>query len=463
MATPTFVQAASINHPTGSASSYTVTLSNAVNAGDVLVLCYSINSGTLAGSNPVSDNINGNWTIVGSDEVQNGTTHNGVFIFENSGAAGAGDLTITVNMNGNQNLVAVISEYSECATSSTVDGASTVGYANYTQEASSGESGTSPSITPVTNGDLIVVWGASSSSNTITYSAGALSTGPTMNLRAQAARIFIEDAILSTAGIVDGTATSGSSISWGLGIIALKPLPTAATPTFSPAAGTYTSTQTVTITSSTSGGTIYYTTDGTTPTTGSASISNGGTVSISTSCTLKAMEVVSGYANSAVGSAAYVINSGGGIGTTLTNDAATPATVANSSGFSWPITSPTTSGKVGQPTPVVFCDPNGNEYTVTGSTKGGQIGAPTPVCLCNTLGQPITPTIQLTSNGNSISITSTLTGVNRGRPIPVILTDFNGFAYVLTAFSTFGSYMANPTPIVLTDSNGNILTLLIAA
>jgi hypothetical protein len=155
--------------------------------------------------------------------------------------------------------------------------------------------------------------------------------------------------------------------------------------------------------------------------------------------------------------------SGGGIGTVKTSGAATPATVANSSGFSWPITSPSVSGKVGQPTPIVFCDPNGNEYTVTGSTKGGQIGGPTPVVLVTPAGLPITPPIQLTSNGNSITITSTLTGVNRGQPIPVVLTDFNGFAYVLTAFSTFGSLKPNPTPIVLTDTNGNILTLLVGA
>jgi len=41
---------------------------------------------------------------------------------------------------------------------------------------------------------------------------------------------------------------------------------TTATPTFGLAAGTYTGTQTVTISDSTSGSTIYYTTNGNTPT-----------------------------------------------------------------------------------------------------------------------------------------------------------------------------------------------------
>ena len=48
--------------------------------------------------------------------------------------------------------------------------------------------------------------------------------------------------------------------------------PPAATPTFSPAAGTYSSAQKVTISDGTTGATIYYTTNGTTPTTARASI-----------------------------------------------------------------------------------------------------------------------------------------------------------------------------------------------
>jgi hypothetical protein len=80
----------------------------------------------------------------------------------------------------------------------------------------------------------------------------------------------------------------------------------AATPTFSPVAGTYTSPQTVTISDGTSGATIYYTTNGTTPTTSSAVYSSA--ITVSTSETLEAIAAKTGYTNSAVGSAAYVIN-----------------------------------------------------------------------------------------------------------------------------------------------------------
>jgi hypothetical protein len=82
--------------------------------------------------------------------------------------------------------------------------------------------------------------------------------------------------------------------------------PTAATPTFSPAAGTYSSAQTVTVSSATPSATIYYTTNGTTPTTGSAVYS--GPITVSSTETLQAIAVATGYSTSATGSAAYIIN-----------------------------------------------------------------------------------------------------------------------------------------------------------
>jgi hypothetical protein len=85
--------------------------------------------------------------------------------------------------------------------------------------------------------------------------------------------------------------------------------PVAATPTFSLAGGIYTGAQSVTISDSTSGATIYYTTNGSTPTT-SSSVYNS-PITVSASETLKAIAVKSGYVQSAVGSASYTISSSG--------------------------------------------------------------------------------------------------------------------------------------------------------
>lgn len=84
-----------------------------------------------------------------------------------------------------------------------------------------------------------------------------------------------------------------------------------ATPQFSPGGGTYTSSQNVTITSSTSGATIRYTTNGSTPTSTSGTVYSGA-VSISSTATLKAIAYKSGMTDSAVQSATYTINTGGG-------------------------------------------------------------------------------------------------------------------------------------------------------
>jgi len=80
----------------------------------------------------------------------------------------------------------------------------------------------------------------------------------------------------------------------------------AATPTFSPVAGTYTSPQSVALSSTTPGANIYYTTNGTTPTTSSTPYTSP--ISVSSSETIKAIATATGYATSPVGSAAYTIN-----------------------------------------------------------------------------------------------------------------------------------------------------------
>ena len=81
---------------------------------------------------------------------------------------------------------------------------------------------------------------------------------------------------------------------------------TVAAPTFSPPAGTYTSAQSVTIATATSGATIRYTTDGTSPTATQGTLYTGA-ITVATTTSLRAIAYQSSRAASAVTSATYTL------------------------------------------------------------------------------------------------------------------------------------------------------------
>lgn len=83
-------------------------------------------------------------------------------------------------------------------------------------------------------------------------------------------------------------------------------LPQVATPTFSVPAGTYASAQGVTLSDTTIGATIYYTTDGSIPTVQSTAYS--GPISVSKTETIQAIATENGYTQSALATAAYTID-----------------------------------------------------------------------------------------------------------------------------------------------------------
>jgi hypothetical protein len=105
-----------------------------------------------------------------------------------------------------------------------------------------------------------------------------------------------------------------------------------ATPTFNPAGGTYSSSQLVTISTTTSGASIRYTTDGSTPTSSTGTLYSGG-ITVASSQTLKAIAYATGMTDSAVATAGYSINT---VSAPVGNGPLTPSSgTATTRTFQW--------------------------------------------------------------------------------------------------------------------------------
>jgi hypothetical protein len=131
--------------------------------------------------------------------------------------------------------------------------------------------------------------GSNPTSSTGTIYSGPATVSSSLTLKAIAYKSGMTDSAVASA---DYTISSGGG--------------TVAAPTFSPPGGTYSSTQSVTISSTTSGASIRYTTDGSTPSSSAGTLYSG-PVSISSNLTLKAIAYKSGMTDSAVASANYAL------------------------------------------------------------------------------------------------------------------------------------------------------------
>ena len=115
---------------------------------------------------------------------------------------------------------------------------------------------------------------------------------------------------------------------------------TVAKPVFNPSTGSYTAAQNVTISCSTEGATIYYTTNGSEPSTSSTKYTAGDEISVTQSgTTLKAIAVKQGLTNSTVASATYTIKPENPSitqeGNTITMSAATGCTIYYNTGTNY--------------------------------------------------------------------------------------------------------------------------------
>jgi hypothetical protein len=189
--------------------------------------------------------------------------------------------------------IAAGSEYSQ----------SKVAVANYTVQQSAAATPTfSPSGGTISSSQPISISDATSGA-TIYYTTNG--TTPTVTPSEQYSTPFT----LSSSATVEAIAVaSGYANSAVASASYTVQLPQAATPTFSEGTGTYSGTQSITLSDTTSGATIYYAVNAT-PTTSSSVYTSGSPIQVSSNETLEAMAVASGYSQSAVATATYTIGS----------------------------------------------------------------------------------------------------------------------------------------------------------
>ncbi len=230
-----------------------------------------------------------------------------------------------------------------------------------------------------------------------------------------------------------------------------------ATPTPSVGGGTYADDQSIVLTSGTTGATIYYTLDGTTPS--STSTLYSGTIPVSSTTTIKAIAVKSGYVNSDISSDTYIIASNIATITSLMY------TVATSGGASRTITAvpygtskevflrALTKGQVGQSWDSAGVqDPavSGDTLVVTSQDSSNQITY-TLTVLTLTSNQT-TPDV----NGNVAISTTTPEAVVSSSSVPIVLVVGTS---TTNPTINIGALIANGTgtlpSMVITASNAN--------
>jgi O-glycosyl hydrolase len=245
---------------------------------------------------------------------------------------------------------------------------------------------TTPVWTTTPGGTQQSVFATSTLALTSTVLANACSSGLMLNA-AQTCNLQVT-CTPSASGVRNATLNINANANGSVPMTCTGTGSTAAIPVFGPPGGTYTSSQTVSITSATSGSTDIYTTDGTAPSdngsctaTGtSTAISNGGTITVSVSQTVKAYACKTGFINSPTATAVYVIQA-------QVNTALTP-------------TSSLAAGKwIGAQTTIVSSGTTGSTIVYT---KDGTVPTDNGSCAA-------TGTSFAVATGSSVSLTTSLT------------------------------------------------------
>ncbi|MGO8734754.1 MAG: chitobiase/beta-hexosaminidase C-terminal domain-containing protein [Terriglobia bacterium] len=200
---------------------------------------------------------------------------------------------------------------------------------------------------------------------------------------------------INDSGVMTGGYFDASGVLHGF---VLTSAPPAATPTFSVPAGTYTSAQTVTISDTTTGATIYYTTNGTTPTTSSTPYTS--LIKVSSTETIEAIARASGYGNSAVATATYTITTSPPLASVSTTTLSFAALMVKSTSSPQPVTLSNTGDSV---LTVASIASSGNfaQTNTCGSSVAAGASCTVSVTFTPQAGGSLTGTLTITDNSNN--------------------------------------------------------------
>ncbi len=234
-----------------------------------------------------------------------------------------------------------------------------------------------------------------------------------------------------------------------------------ATPTFSPAAGTIPSPQSVSIADSTAGATIYYTTDGSAPTTSSAVYS--GAITVSSTETLQAMAIASGDTASAVASATY----------TLSPPAATPVFTPGTGTYSSPQTVTLTDSTPGA---TIYYTTDGSAPTTSSTVYKNPIAVSSTETLSaiasasNYSASAVAAAVYTVPPNFSVTGTAVtvVPGASSGNTSTITLTPWGGFTGVVNLSCTLSPAAANdpatcsiPASVTISGSTAQTVVLTV--
>jgi len=241
---------------------------------------------------------------------------------------------------------------------------------------------------------------------------------------------------MATQEILTWTYNSGSTAS------------PAATPTFSPPAGSYTAAQNVSISDTTPNAAIFYTTDGTTPATtaGGSTSQYSSPIAVASTTTINAMATASGFSTSTMASATYTIN----VPTPDFSISVGPSTqsVAAGGNTSYTVTITPANGFTGTVSFGVTGLPTGGTSSFNPTTIAGS-GSNTMTISTTTASPAGTYTLTVTATSGSLSHLTTTSVVVTQTTSPTV--NFSG-GFTATGMQFNGHTKLNGARLQLTDT-----------